>query len=65
MVPIIFKDFVTENDMNDDFYDFDIPSLDKWLGKLWFGARQNNPDHTRYHANSLKSLWYALNRCLK
>ena len=44
----VFKDFLKENDMNDDFYDFDIPTPDKWVGKLWFRARQNNQEYTRY-----------------
>lgn len=61
----VFKVFLSENDMNEDFYAFDVQTLDKWHGKLLFGAHQNNEDHSRYRVKSLKSLRYALNRCLK
>ena len=38
----VFKCFLAEHDMDTDFYDFDIPTLNEWLSKLWFGARQDN-----------------------
>ena len=61
----VFKDFLTENEIDDDFYAFDTETLNKRLSKLWFGACQNNKEHTRYRANSLRSMWYSLNHCLK
>ena len=51
--------------MDEDFYAFDTETLNTWLSKLWFGCHQNNKEHTRYRANSLRSMHYALNRCLK
>lgn len=59
----VFKEFLVENDMSDDFYAFDMETLNKWLGKLWFGARNVKGEH--YRANSIKSLKYSLNRSLK
>ena len=54
----VFKEFLKENKMDDDFYPFNTEALNKWLSKLWFGARQNK-EHTRYRANSLRSMRYA------
>ena len=61
----MFKEFLRENEMDKDFYTFDTETLNKWLSKLWFGAHQKNKEHTRYRANSLRSMCYTLNRCLK
>lgn len=59
----VFKLFLAENEMDDDFYAFDTETLNKWLAKLWFGARNVKGEY--YRANSVKSMKYALNRCLK
>ena len=69
----VFKDFLRVNDMNEDFYNFDEETLNLWLSKLWFRARQkqtkeevnNNIPGKRYRANSLKSMRYAINRLLQ
>ena len=74
----VFKSFLNQHDMHSDFYDFDIPTLNEWLSKLWFGARQDNSkkknktdvqedenEGKRYHANSLHAMRYAINRLLK
>ena len=71
----VFKSFLAEHDMDCDFYAFDIPTLNEWLSKLWFGARQDNSrkkklpeteeEGKRYRANSLHSMRYAINRLLK
>ena len=36
----VFKEFLSTNDMTKDFYNFDAETLNKWLSKLWFSARQ-------------------------
>ena len=64
--------------MATDFYEFDIPTLNEWLSKLWFGACQDNTrkkkksepeehqdEGKRYRANSLHAMRYAINRLLK
>ena len=74
----VFKSFLEEHEMNSDFYAFDVPTLNDWLSKLWFGARQDNSckkrqkeeteeekEGKRYRANSLHSMRYAINRLLK
>ena len=69
----VFKSFLKENDMDEDFYVFDVDTLNKWLSKLWFRARQkqtkeemiNNKPGKCYRANSLKSMRYAINRMLQ
>ena len=68
----VFKDFLHANDMNNDFYAFDEQTLNDWLSKLWFRARQKqikeelkeNLPGKNYRANSLKSMRYAISRLL-
>ena len=61
----VFKAFLRENEMDEDFNAFDTETLNKWLSKLWFGAHQNKKEHTRFRANSLRSMHYTLNKCLQ
>ena len=69
----VFKDFLEANDMNENFYTFHKETLNNWLSKLWFRARQKqtkqeiegNLPGKRYRANSLKSMLYAINRLLQ
>ena len=69
----VFKEFLEANDMSQDFYDFDVDTLNKWLTKLWFRARQKQMKEEakegqpgkRYRAKSLKSMRYAINRVLQ
>ena len=69
----VFKEFLKANEMDEDFYNFDEETLNTWLSKLWFRARQKqtkeeiqkNLPGKRYRANSLKSMRYAINRLLQ
>ena len=68
----VFKEFLRASDMDEDFYAFDEKTLNEWLSRLWFQARQKqtkqemlaNEAGKRYRANSLKSMRYAINRLL-
>ena len=72
----VFKLFLKENDIDEDFYAFDTKTLSTWLSKLWFGARQDNTRYKkeksdesdepkRYRANNLRAMRYSINRLLK
>ena len=69
----VFKEFLNANDMSVDFYDFDVDTLNTWLSKLWFRARQKQTKEELkegkpgkcYRANSIKSMRYAINRLLQ
>ena len=74
----VFKQFLKENEIDKDFYAFDTQTLNIWLSKLWFGARQDNKksktsklnqneseEPIRYRANSLRAMRYSINRLLK
>ena len=43
----VFKEFLRENEIDEDFYVSNIETLNKFLSKLWFGAHQNNKEHAR------------------
>ena len=74
-----FRTFLVWNgcdENNTDYWNFDEPTLDKYLSKFWFYTRKNttNPDSQEedpeikeqlYKANSLKNFHYSLNRILK
>lgn len=47
-----------------DFYAFDIETLNKWLTKFWFAARKQK-ENDKYTISTLDNIRYALNRCLK
>ena len=36
----VFKEFLQANDMSEDFYNFDVETLNVWLSKLWFRVRE-------------------------
>ena len=68
----VFKSFLAEHDMNDDFYAFDVETLNQWLSKLWLGARLDNTRRKAsnneqqeegkcYQADSLHAMRYAIN----
>ena len=49
----------------DEYWLYDEPTLDKHLCKFWFTTRQEKDPSKKYKVQSLKSLHYGLNRCLK
>ena len=76
-----FTNFLVAMGIEDDktdYWNYNKPTLDKYLAKFWFGARKNKCEDSQesefedpnskdrlYKATSLRSFRYGLNRILK
>ena len=58
-----FKLFLKFNQQDTDFFNYNEPQLDEWLGKFYLGTRTEKGDY--YTSGSLHTLRYGLNRALQ
>ena len=58
-----FKMYLQFNEKDTDFFNFEEPELDEWLGKFYLGTRTEKGEY--YSSGSLHTLRYGLNRALQ
>ena len=58
----ILTQWLHRHKINENYWDFDIETLNTKLSKFWFEARTTQGDH--YTTASLSHIRYGLNRCL-